>query len=103
MSGTSEVFSLQASCLNDLGFYFDAISAYDEAIPRNPKQGIVSNYHMRSLVKDSIFDYKGSLTDIEEAIQLSELDNDDNRFWNEYARKTGFNTATQFYEWQGTW
>ena len=58
---------------------------------------------MRSLIKDTIFDYKGSLTDIEEAIRLSKLDNDDNRFWNEYAEKTlpmGFNTATQFYEWQ---
>lgn len=96
----AEVFSLRASCLSDLGFYFDAISDYDEAISKNPKQGIASNYHMRSLVKDTIFDYKGSLADIEEAIRLSKLDSDDNRFWTEYAQTTGFNTATEFYEWQ---
>jgi len=98
---SAEVFSLRGSCLNDLGFYFDAIEDYNKAIERNPKQGIASNYHMRSLIKDTIFDYEGSLADIEEAIRLSKLDNDDNEYWNDYAKKTlGFNTATQFYEWQ---
>jgi tetratricopeptide (TPR) repeat protein len=97
----AEVFSLRGSCLNDLGFYFDAIEDYNKAIERNPKRGIASNYHMRSLIKDTVFDYEGSLTDIEEAIRLSKLDNDDNEFWNDYAKKTlGYNTATQFYEWQ---
>ena len=98
---TSEVFALRGSCLNDLGFYFDAIKDYDKAIERNPKQGIASNYHMRSIIKDSVFDYEGSLADIEEAIRLSKVDNDDNEYWNDYAKRTlGYNTATQVYEWQ---
>jgi tetratricopeptide (TPR) repeat protein len=96
----AEVFSLRGSCLNDLGFYFDAIEDYNKAIEKNPTRGIASNYHMRSLIKDTIFDYEGSISDIEEAIRLSKVDNDDNEFWNDYAKKTlGYNTATEYYEW----
>lgn len=97
---TAEVFSLRGRCLNYFGFYFDAIEDFNKAIELNPKQGIASNYHMRSIIKEAVFDFEGSLTDIEEAIRLSKLDNDDNEYWNEYSKTTGFNTATQFYEWQ---
>jgi tetratricopeptide (TPR) repeat protein len=97
----AQIFSLRGSCLNDLGFYFDAIEDFDKAIEKKPKQGIASNYHMRSLVKDTVSDYEGSLIDIEEAIRLSKLENADNEFWNNHAKKIlGFTTATQFYEWQ---
>ena len=97
----AEVFTLRGSCLNDLGYYFEAINDYDKAIERSPKQGIASNYHMRSLIKDTVLDFQGSLTDIEKAIQLSKLDNDDNEFWNNHAKRTlGFDTATGFYELQ---
>jgi tetratricopeptide (TPR) repeat protein len=94
----SEVFSLRGSCLNDLGYYFDALEDYNEAIKRNPRKNIASNYHMRSLVKDSLFDFEGSLADLKEAIRLSKLDNDDNASWNNYARSTGFTSQTAFYE-----
>jgi len=97
----AEVFRLRGSCLNDLGFYFDAIEDYNKAIEKKPKTGIASNYHMRGLIKDKVFDYKGGLADIDEAIRLSKLDNHDNEFWNEYAKKTfGYDSATQFYELQ---
>jgi tetratricopeptide (TPR) repeat protein len=95
-----EVFSLRGSCLNDLGFYYDAIEDYNRAIESNSERAIANNYFMRSLIKDSIFDFEGSLSDINEAIRLSKLDNDDNAYWNEYAKKTtGYNTATDFYGW----
>lgn len=94
----SEVFSLRASCLNNLGFYIEAIEDYNAAIQKNPRKGIASNYHMRSLIKDTIFDFEGSLADIKEAIRLSRLDNEDNKYWNNYAKSTGFNSATEFYE-----
>lgn len=97
---SAEVYSLRGRCLNHLGFYFDAIEDFTKAINIKPKHGIASNYHMRSIIKDTVFDYEGSLADIEEAIRLSKLDNDDNEYWNDYAKKTGFKTATQFYEWQ---
>jgi tetratricopeptide (TPR) repeat protein len=95
-----EVFSLRASCLNDLGFYYDAIEDFNRAIESNPEKGIANNYFMRSLVKDSIFDFEESFLDINEAVRLSKLDNDDNAYWNGHAKKTiGYKTATEFYEW----
>ncbi|MDR3597989.1 hypothetical protein [Clostridium sp.] len=96
----SEVFSLRGSCLNDLGFYFDALEDYNKAIQKNPQMGIAANYHMRSLIKDSIFDFEGSLADIKEAIRLSKLDNDDNKYWNNHAKITGYKSAADFYDWQ---
>jgi len=94
----SEVFSLRGSCLNDLGFYFEALEDYNRAIEKNPKKGIASNYHMRSLIKDSLLDFEGSFADLKEAIRLSKLDNDDNAYWNKYAKSTGFSSQTAFYE-----
>ena len=54
----SELYSLRGNCLNDLEYYIDALDDYDKAIEGNPKHGIASNYHMRSMIKDTIFDYK---------------------------------------------
>jgi tetratricopeptide (TPR) repeat protein len=96
----SEAFSLRGSCLNDIGFYFEALKDYNRAIEKKPRKGIASNYHMRSMIKDSLFDFEGSLADLKEAIRLSKLDNDDNAYWNNYAKSTGFSSQTAFYE---TW
>jgi tetratricopeptide (TPR) repeat protein len=94
----SEAFSLRGSCLNDLGFYFEALEDFNKAIDKKPRKGIANNYHMRSIIKDSLFDFEGSLADLKEAIRLSKLDNDDNAYWNNYAKSTGFSSQTAFYE-----
>jgi tetratricopeptide (TPR) repeat protein len=94
----SEVFSLRGSCLNDLGFYFEALEDYNKAIQQRPSKGIASNYHMRSMIKQSLLDFQGSLADLNEAIRLSKLDNDDNRWWNNHANTMGFKSATEVYE-----
>lgn len=94
----SEVFSLRGSCLNGLGFLFEALEDYNRAIEKKPKKGIAGNYFMRSMIKDSLFDFEGSLVDLKEAIRLSKLDNDDNTYWNNYAKKTGFSSYTAFLE-----
>jgi tetratricopeptide (TPR) repeat protein len=94
----SEVYSLRGSCLNDLGFYFEALEDYNKAIEKRPRKGVASNYHMRSVIKSSLFDFEGSLADLKEAIRLSKLDNDDNAYWNNYAKSTGFASQTAFYE-----
>jgi tetratricopeptide (TPR) repeat protein len=94
----SEVYRLRGDCLNDLGYFFEALEDYNKAIERNPKKGIACNYYTRSLIKDSLFDYEGSLADLREAIRLSKLDNDDNAYWNNYAKSTGFSSQTAFYE-----
>ncbi len=94
----SEVFSLRGSCLNDLGFFFEALEDYNRAIRKKPRKAIAANYFMRSIVKESLFDFEGSLTDLKEAIRLSKLDNDDNGYWNTHYAKIGFSSQTAFYE-----
>jgi tetratricopeptide (TPR) repeat protein len=94
----AEAFSLRGSCLNDLGFYFEALEDYNEAIKRKPRKGIAHNYPMRSMIKDLLFDLEGSLADLKEALLLSQLRNDDNTYWNKYAQSTGFHSQTAFYE-----
>jgi len=101
---TSKLFSLRADCLNDLGYYFDAIEDYDKALSMNPTQGIAHGYWRRGMIKHTIFDFEGSREDIITAITLSKIDNEDNRFWNEHAKAGGFgNTATEWYKWDLEW
>lgn len=94
----SEVFSLRGSCLNDLGFYFEALEDYNKAIEKRPRKAIANNYFIRSLIKDSLFDFGGSLADLEEAIRLSKLDNNDNAYWNNCAKSIAFPSQTVWYE-----
>jgi tetratricopeptide (TPR) repeat protein len=94
----SEAFSLRGSCLDDLGFYFEALEDYNRAIEKKPRKSIAGNYFRRSLIKKSLFDFEGSWVDLKEAIRLSKSDNDDNRFWNTHYAKIGFSSQTAFYE-----
>jgi hypothetical protein len=100
---TSEAFSFRGSCLNALGFYFDALADYDKAIQKQPTKAVAANYYMRSQIKQSLLDFHGSLTDVNEAIRLSKLDNDDNRWWDKHAQKIGYNSHTEFCEESLSW
>ncbi len=94
----SDIFSFRGHCSNYLGLYYDALEDFNKAINLNPQKGIASNYCMRSFIKDSIYDFEGSIADIKEAIRLSKLNNDDNRWWNNYAKENGYKSATEKYE-----
>jgi tetratricopeptide (TPR) repeat protein len=94
----SEVFLLRGSCLDDLGFYFEALEDFNRAIERKPRKGIADNYFRRGMVKKSLFDFEGYLADLNEAIRISKLDNDDNKYWNDGYLKRGFASQTAFYE-----
>ena len=100
---TSEAFSCRGSCLNDLGFYFDALEDYDKAIQKHPTKAIAANYYTRSQIKQSLLDFHGSLSDLNEAIRLSKLDNDDNRWWDKHVQKIGYNSHTEFCEESLSW
>jgi hypothetical protein len=100
---TSEAFSCRGSCLNDLGFYFDALEDYDKAIQKHPTKAIAANYYTRSQIKQSLLDLQGSLSDLNEAIRLSKLDNDDNRWWHKHVQKIGYNSHTEFCEESLSW
>lgn len=94
----SYAFSLRGSCLDDLGFYFDALEDYNNAIERKPRKGMASNYFRRGMVKQSLFDFEGYLADLKEAIRISKFDNEDNKYWDAVYAKRGFASQTVFYE-----
>ena len=83
---TAESYAFRGTCLYYLKYYFDALEDYNKAIEINPESDRAFNYYMRSLIKDAIFDYNGSLADIDEAIRLSKIDTYDNEQWNEKVR-----------------
>ena len=92
----AEAFALRVSVLRDLDYDIDALNDYNICIDKNPNKA--SYYYARALTKQFIYDYSGSLADFKEAIRLSKLDNDDTRYWNDYALQTGFNSATEKYK-----
>ena len=91
-----EVFSFRGMCLRDLNFDLDAIEDFNRCIDKEP--GRASFYYDRAITKQYIYDYDGSLSDFNKAIELSKLDNEDTEYWNDYAIKTGYNSGTQKYE-----
>jgi tetratricopeptide (TPR) repeat protein len=95
----AEIYSMRGSILNDLGFYFDALDDYNKAILNRPKKGIADNYFLRGFIKESIYDYEGAIADVEEAIRLSKLDNDDNKYWDQHYQKIHFQSAADYYDW----
>jgi TPR repeat protein len=97
----AEVFSLRGNCLNNLGFYFDALEDYNKAIQRRPNNA--NDYFLRGMIKDSLFDFEGSFADLKEAVRLPKLDNDDNRSGDNYMRTLGWDSATAFYEFHLDW
>lgn len=89
-------FRFRAICLRDLNYDLEAIEDLDKCIKMEPHMG--SLYYDRAVTKQWIYDFEGSVADYEKAIELSKIANDDTRYWNEYAVKTGFDSATHKYE-----
>jgi hypothetical protein len=93
---TAEAFEYRANCLYKLEYFFDAIDDYNISIQKDSEKQIV--FYMRSLAKASIEDFIGQLDDINEAIRLSKLDNEDSRYWDKFAKETGFESAASKYK-----
>lgn len=92
----AEVYSFRGSCLNNLGYELDALEDYNKAIAKDSERA--NPYFRRALIKESIYDYEGSMADLKEAIRLSKLDTEDNDFWNDYSKRTGYDSAIKKYE-----
>ncbi len=91
-----DVFSLRGMCLRDLNFDMDALDDFDKCIEKNPTKA--SFYYDRAITKQYIHDSEGSLVDFEKAIELSKIDNPDTRYWDDYARQTGYSSGTEKYK-----
>jgi tetratricopeptide (TPR) repeat protein len=91
-----DVYFYRGMCLRDLDFEFDAIEDFNICISKNPD--CANYYYVRAMSKQHSYDYIGSISDFQEAISLSKLNNEETKYWNDYAKRTGFNSATQKYE-----
>lgn len=91
-----EAFSLRGTCLRDLNYDLDAIEDFDKCIELEPERA--DFYYNRALAKQYIYDLEGGLEDYKKAIEFSKLENGNTRFWNNYAKETGFESATHRYE-----
>lgn len=91
------VYAMRAGALSSLNRNIEAISDYDMAISMYPNKADL--YHGRSISKSLINDKEGCILDLKDAIRFSKEDNENNRWWNNYAKETkGVNTATEVYE-----
>jgi tetratricopeptide (TPR) repeat protein len=89
-------YDLRASCLQALGYDYDAIDDFDKSILLAPDD--CNKYFSRSLSKLAILDYQGAISDIEQAIEVSKIDNEHNRMFNDQAHEQGYkNGAADFY------
>jgi tetratricopeptide (TPR) repeat protein len=94
----ADVFCLRASCLDALGFYYEALDDYNKCVSKKPTRGVADNYFRRALVKERLLDFGGAIDDISQAISLSKLPNEDNSFWNNHYKKMNCSPAAHFYE-----
>ncbi len=90
------IYGLRASSLQALDFELDAIDDFSRAILLAPEE--TNLYFMRSLSRGVTCDLAGRVSDLQEAIRLSKIDSKYNDFWNNYAKETGWPSATAYYE-----
>jgi tetratricopeptide (TPR) repeat protein len=91
-----ELFALRGSCLQTLGWHFDAIDDFTQAISFEPQD--CNHYFQRAMSKTSSGDHEGFLADIREAIRLAKLDTALIRSYDEGAREMGHRSTAAMYE-----
>ena len=92
----NEIYELRAMSLQSLNFDLDAIEDFNKAISLAPEDANL--YFMRGLSRGVTGDFTGSIYDYKETIRLSEIDNKLNDCLNNYAKKTGWTSASAYYE-----
>jgi tetratricopeptide (TPR) repeat protein len=91
------LYDLRAGCLQELEFHYDAINDYNKSISLSKND--CDKYFCRSRSKLAILDYEGAILDIEKAIEVSMIDNEHNRIFNDQAHEQGYkNGAADFYQ-----
>jgi tetratricopeptide (TPR) repeat protein len=90
-------YDFRASCLQGLMFHYDAINDYNKSI--SLLKNDCNTFFSRSISKMAVLDYEGAISDLEKAIELSKLADQQNKEYNNVAREQGFeNGASDFYE-----
>ena len=87
-SEATKLYDLRAGCLQELNFHYDAINDFDKSIILSSND--CNKYFSRSTSKGAILDFEGAVADLEKAIELSKIDNELNREYNDEAQKQGY-------------
>lgn len=91
-----QVFYHRAECLSSLGYYLESIEDYNKAVEIN--SFIANIFYGRHFAKTAVGDLVGALNDLQEAIRVSKINNDNSMYWNSYAKDTGYTSTTERYE-----
>ena len=91
-----DIYARRAICLQVLGFELDAIDDFNKAIAAKPEEA--NTYFLRGLSRGHTGDFDGAIAEMQEAVRLSKVDNENNDYWNDYAKETGWPSATVVYE-----
>jgi len=85
---SANVYGSRGLCLQSLEYDLDAIDDLTKAIELDPSDS--NFYFIRSISKGSLGDLHGRIADLQEAIQLSSIDNAATRSHNAFAKEKGY-------------
>jgi tetratricopeptide (TPR) repeat protein len=94
----ADVYIGRGTCLQLLDYDLDAIDDFDRAIALQPEDS--STFYQRSISKSSTGDFRGCISDLQEAFRLLGVDNKYTRNVEAHARETGYKDAAHFYRLQ---
>ena len=95
-SGIKEAHFERAFCLQSLQFYFDAIEDFNQAIQNSKSDANL--YYSRGHCKMIVGEYDQAISDLQMAIEVSRLPNKTNEEYDDEMRKSGWSSATQFFD-----
>jgi len=97
-SGITDAYADRAFCLQGLKYHYDAISDFDSAINNCPNDANL--FYGRGHSKKIIGNYDCAIIDLNEAVELSSIESDLNKAYNDEMQIQGGSSVTQFYEFQ---
>lgn len=89
------IHASRGSCLQSLEFHLDAIDDFNKAISLNPQDSNL--YFMRSVSKGAAGDLGGRIADLQEALRVSEIENETNKIYHAWAQELGYKNITAKY------
>lgn len=86
-SNIPDGYNQRAMCLQALNYHAEALPDFDKAIEASPQDCNI--YYMRAMSRIKLRDNTGAISDMRAAIELSQVDNEMNRVYNEGRIKDG--------------
>lgn len=94
-SNIPDGYNQRAMCLQALDYHTEALPDFDKAIELSPQDCNI--YFMRSISRIKLCDNTGAISDARAAVELSQVDSEMNRVYNEEKIKNGWFSLHDFY------